>query len=395
MTKRFIVSSLFLAAVLAAPFTQAQTDLGDIEKKTDWEPGKEDPVLVSLSGFSGEVAAVIQFDLYVQGFKFVKPDEAQFLLSGSNNGNVQGRVTARITNAELLARGYTGESLRRQAHSYADDVVKAVRQNVKGIGLTRIAYRVDKGRTAELMLAEFDGNGASSLTGRDNTLVASPCWQGNSRLFYSSWINSRPQVVRHDLGTGARTQLTRFAGSNLMPAPSPDGSKVAMILSKDGSPDLYVLDTNSGNLLQLTDTREEESSPTWHPSGRWICFATKKGAARMLARVSPTGGTVERISTAGVGNPTEPDWSPDGKWIAFTTQHRGGFDICVVPADGGPVTPLVAGEDPSWAPNSRTLVYARRSGGRHTLSLLDVPTKQFKDVPRISGSSNSQPAWAR
>src|SRR5208283_27326 len=103
-----------------------------------------------------------------------------------------------------------------------------------------------------------------------------------------------------------------------------------------------------------------------------------------------------RISVSGMPSPTEPDWSPDGKWIAFTSQYRSGFSICVVPADGrGGATQLVEGEDPSWAPNSRTLIYARRQGGHYVLSLLDMPTKQTKDVSRIPGSSNSQPSWGR
>jgi Tol biopolymer transport system component len=74
--------------------------------------------------------------------------------------------------------------------------------------------------------------------------------------------------------------------------------------------------------------------------------------------------------------------------------QTGEFDICVVPAGGGAPTVLVAGEDPSWSPNSRTLIFTRRAGGRHVLSVLDVFTKQVKDIARISGS-DSQPAWAR
>jgi Tol biopolymer transport system component len=109
--------------------------------------------------------------------------------------------------------------------------------------------------------------------------------------------------------------------------------------------------------------------------------------------VRASGGTVQRLETVGGLNPTEPDWSPDGKWITFTAQMPR-FQICVVPAEGGAATVLVDGEDSSWSPNSRTLVFTRRAGERRMLSLLDVPTKQYKDVSRISGS-NSQPSWAK
>ena len=107
------------------------------------------------------------------------------------------------------------------------------------------------------------------------------------------------------------------------------------------------------------------------------------------------GGEIQRIPTPGVANPTEPDLSPDGKWITFTSQ-MGEFDICVMPADGSaPPTTLVQGEDPSWSPNSRTLIFVRRTlSYRYMLSLLDVYTKQVKDIQQVSGN-DSEPAWAR
>ena len=102
---------------------------------------------------------------------------------------------------------------------------------------------------------------------------------------------------------------------------------------------------------------------------------------------------MQRIAT-GVASPTEPDWSPDGKFIIFTSLG-GDFNLFLIPADGrGVATALVAGEDPSWAPNSRAVVFTRRARNSRVLSLLDVPTKQVKDIGRISGS-NSQPSWAK
>jgi TolB protein len=226
-------------------------------------------------------------------------------------------------------------------------------------------------------------------------LVAAPDWvPGQLALYYVSYKLKHADIFYHDLGTGARRTFARYGGSNMSPAVSPDRSKVAMILSKDGWTDLYVCGADGNGLQRLTKSPQDESSPCWSPDGRWICYAAKDKERRALRKISVSGGESQMIATGGVGSPTEPDWSPDGKWIAFTSQRGGGFDICVAPAEGGGATVLVEGEDPSWAPNSRNLIYARRSGSGRVLSLLDVPTKQFKDVRRISGGA-SQPSWAK
>src|SRR5262249_31106756 len=117
--------------------------------------------------------------------------------------------------------------------------------------------------------------------------------------------------------------------------------------------------------------------------------AAKDDEHRTLKKISASGGSPQTIKTATAPSPTEPDWSPDGKLIAFTSQTRS-FQICVVDSGGGTATTLVEGEDPCWSPNSRTLIYGGRSNGGSTLSLLDAPTKQYKNIPQISGTP-SQP----
>ena len=358
-------------------------------------PGNQKPIPVYLSGIVGEASDVIVFDLIVQGFTFTPPDTAQFLISGNANGNLAASATDRVNKSVLVNKSYTGSTLRRQAHTFVDDFLAVIGR--KGIGGTKIAFKADKGSSGEILISDFDGANVQAITS-DNAIVAAPAWvPGRLALYYTTYKLGNPDIYRHDLSNGRRSPVARYPGSNMSPAPSPDGSKVAMILSKGGAVDLYVADADGSNLKQLTKTREDDSSPCWSPDGRWICFATRvrgvNSESRALCKVAAAGGAAQRILTGGISNPCEPDWSPDGKWIVFTAQMSG-FELCVVPAGGGTATVLVSGEDPSWAPNSRTVAYVRRNGNHRTLSLLDVPTKQTKDVSRISGS-NSQPSWAK
>jgi len=371
-------------------FAANQSEIG-IEKNIDVYGQK--PIPVSISGFSGETLDALKFDLYVQGFSFVGSEATpQYLINGSANGNVQGRLVDALKKSAMFSKSYSGGSARRQIHAFADDIVSAITQS-KGIAQTKIAFKNDTGPTSEIFIADFDGHNAQAVT-KDSTIVAAPCWvPGRMALYYTSYKLNNPDIFYHDLSTGSRKAIANYSGLNTSAAVSPDGKRVAMILSKGGSPDVYVCDADGTNLKRLTNTREDESSPCWSPDGHWICFAAKIKERRSLCKIPASGGEVQRIPTTGVLNPTEPDWSPDGKTIVFTAM-MGGFEVCTVPASGGQVTQLTAGEDPCWAPNSRTIIFARRTGGHRVLALIDERTKQSKDISRLPGS-NSQPSWAR
>jgi TolB protein len=355
-------------------------------------PGNQPPVWVSMSGFTGEAASIIQFDLIVQGFNFTNADNAQYLISGGNNGNLQGRVMDRYNKSVIVSKAYSGASIQREVHAFVDEFVKAIGR--VPIAETKIAFKSQTGSGSEIRVADFDGFGAQAVSA-DNSIVAAPAWiPRHMALLYTSYKLGNPDIFYHDLSSGSRRAFARFSGLNTSAAVSPDGGRVAMILSKGGSPDVYVCNVDGGGLLRLTATPEDESTPTWSTDGEWIYYATKAGGRRTLSRIPAGGGHAQRVSTPGILNPTSPSFSPDGKWLAFTEQTRD-FTICVMPATGGQVTELVPGEDPSWSPNSRTLVYTRReAGGGRVLSLLDVPTKQYKDVSRLTGN-NSQPSWAK
>jgi hypothetical protein len=118
----------------------------EISKTTG--PGSAKPIWVSLSGFSGEALQVLQFDLYVQGFAFTNSEAAQYLISGSNNGNLQAQVTDSVNKNVVLSKAYSGAPLRRQVHRFVDDFVQT--RGYKPIAETKIACKVERGLNSEI-----------------------------------------------------------------------------------------------------------------------------------------------------------------------------------------------------------------------------------------------------
>ena len=387
LNRRQFAASLTLA--LSPLSLRAQEPKFDVTRYRDGSQA----IPISLSGFTGEVASALRFDLEVAGCAVVSAEQAQVLVHGSQGARFEGFVSDRQKNY-LLAKAYNGASQRKLAHAFADDVIFALTQT-RGIAQSRVAFKVKApDNTGEIYVADYDGHGAQPVTA-DRAIIAAPSWGAGSQwLAYTSYKLGNADIFSHNLVTGERHIVARYGGSNLSPAVAPGGRLVAMVLSKGGKPDLYVADIHGRGLQQLTRSREGASSPCWSPDGQSICYVSSDDGQPQLYRIGANGGAAQRIRTVGVYNATEPDWSPDGKWIAFTTQ-RGGFEVCVVPAAGGDVQSLVSGQDATWAPNSRTLMFCKRGrGGPLSLSLLDVPTKRVKDVPLNFGNC-SQPAWAR
>lgn len=380
----FLVCFVCFVGLGSFPFAaRAQQEINVVKQASALIP-------VSISGISGEAAGVLQFDLGVLGIK-VTSDNPEYLISGSANGQLTWVLTT-AGGKQVFSRIYSGGSARGQAHSFADDIVTELRQTAP-IFHSRIAFRSQRGGGNEIFVSDFDGHNPVQLTS-DNTLVEGPAWMpGGRELFYSSWKSGAPQILEQNLTTGVRRVFAAGAGESYSAAISKDGRQVAFISNRGGSPNLWVSDINGGDARQLTVSREEDSAPTWSPDGSEICFVHRSGRAR-LRKISAGGGSAVPLQTTGAfGDVTSPDWSPDGKQIAFTV-GSGNFSIWVVPAEGGEAKQLVAGEDPSWAPNSRTIIFSRQENHKHILCLLDVPTKAVKDVRQIPGSC-SEPAWAR
>ena len=310
-------------------------------------------------------------------------------------------VTLRVVDTAggraLLSKRYPAPAAdaRRLAHKVADEIVEAV-TGKKGMASARMVLVGNRSRAKELYLCDADGQGLLQLT-QDKSINLAPKWSPDGRtISYTSYLMRFPDVYTIDVASGSRQRISKYPGLNTGGALSPNGREMALILSKDGNPELYIKNLGNQQLTRLTSTpRAAEASPSWSPDGRRIVFVSDQPGTPQLYAVDRAGGRPTRLTSRGSEN-VAPSWGANG-WIAFASKQGGRYAICLIHPDTlewKQVTPGDADyEDPSWAPNGRHLACSRTAGHRSAIYLVD----SLGDPPiRLTDSNGDwfSPSWS-
>jgi TolB protein len=376
---RFLV--LLLVGVIGVSDVQAERPVLVIEKS------RAIPIQVlPVSGTNAaEIKRVLENDLNTSGVLTASSSEnPEYTAVTSFNGSVL-TGTLKNNNGALFTKNFSGD-WRKATHEFNDAIVEAV-SGQRGIATSKIYFVSVTAGNKEIYESDIDGGNTKQLT-NDKVISRGPKLSFDGKqLAYTSYKSGYPDVWVIDLDSRKRQNVSHFPGLNTGGTISPDGSRMAVILSKDGNTELYVMGIGSSSATRLTKTLGTEASPVWSPSGDEIAYVSDDQGSPQIFVISASGGKPRRIGTGSIYS-TEPSWSPDGKKIAFSVRS-GGAQIGVVDLSTGKselFSATAGGESPSWARNSRHIVYA--SGGR--LCLFDTITKKNWQISN-NLSRNSEP----
>ncbi len=351
--------------------------------------------------FRGVSAGVVNDETQRPDLSAMRQKGADALLTGSISRMGDGRYDVRVRlwdvvrGQDLGAMSYivvTGD-LRLASHRISDFVYEKLTGD-KGVFSTRIAYVTKAGTRFNLWVADSDGDNAQSALASPEPII-SPSWSpSGTQLAYVSFESRKPVVYVHDVSTGKRRVVANFRGSNSAPSWSPDGRSLAVTLSRDGGSQLFVIDANGGEPRRLTQSAGIDTEPVFSPDGTAIYFVSDRGGAPQIYRMPAMGGPANRVTFSGTYN-ISPALSPDGRWLTYISRIGGAFKLHVMDIASGNVAAITdtqRDERPSFAPNSRLIVYATQQDGREALV---TTTLDGRIKARLSGQSGDlrEPNW--
>jgi len=212
---------------------------------------------------------------------------------------------------------------------------------------------------------------------------------GGGALFYLSTRGTGDGLWTYR--NGRATEVGKILDGALPepPAVSRDGSRVSLVVNRNGKRRLVVMAADGTNVRTLTEEIEVQSPggvgpADWSPDGDWIVTGGSDARGAGLFKIPVGGGAPTRLVE---GDATNPIWSPDGSLIVYGGPLVSGQTrLLGVKPDGTPVPlPDIRARINSgyrFTPNSKGLVYLPLIQPPD-FWMLDIASKNTRPVTRL------------
>jgi TolB protein len=310
-------------------------------------------------------------------------------------------------NPQVLGKQYneiaSQDMARTIAHRFADEIILRLGGGINGIAETKIYFVSSRTGSKEIWAMDYDGQNEHQVTHLGSISISPRISPDNSRLAFASLGREGWSIRMYSLELGRMVSFPAgtAGGSNLSPAWSSDGSKIAFSSSRSGDSEIWVADASGGNLRKITSLKGPNVAPTWNPrTSAQLAWVGGRTGLPQVYTMDLDGANNQRITDGGYA--VSPSWSPNGQLLAFSWNRKygpgdpGGVDIHVIDIASKNYIQIThesgSNDYPSWAPDGRHIVFERTIGKHSDIwTMLADGTQQHQ---LTHTGNNFMPNWS-
>ncbi len=185
---------------------------------------------------------------------------------------------------------------------------------------------------------------------------------------------------------------------------APTTPKILFTSSRDGNYEVYIMNPDGSEQVNLTQHPAQDLQAVWSPTGEQILFVSNRHdfrprGTRELYLMDPDGSKVRRVFKRKIEAwRTAPSWSPDGKQIAYDQwDWSGGGTTGMYIVTLGEQEPEFIGmySQPAWSPDGTEIACGEASPGLTWIILFNVRTQKHERLlPKKALPWQNAPSWS-